>query len=123
MTPMNAEFDTPPLLDPDDALERAGGRPEVAAELFTMLCRSLPATAETLQEAHDTNDLDRLRDAAHRLRGAALYCGVPRMRAQVTEIERLCTEDDLDGLAQALPRLLATMEAVQECEDPLTETR
>lgn len=120
---MDLESDNPPLVDPDDALDRAGGRAEVATELFTMLRRSLPATAETLREAHDANDLDRLREAAHRLRGATLYCGVPRMRAQVTEIERLCTAGDVDGVARALPCLLDTVAAVQRCEDPLAATR
>lgn len=120
---MNSDPDTLPLIDPDDALERAGGRAEVAAELHVKLRESLPGAAEALREAHEAVDLDHLRDAAHRLRGATLYCGVPRMRAQVTEIERLCTQDDIDGLARALPHLLATMEAVRQCEDPLTETR
>jgi two-component system sensor histidine kinase BarA len=117
---MNSDPETLPLIDPDDALERAGGRSEVAAELHGMLRESLSGTAGILRDAHEAGDLDRLRDTAHRLRGATLYCGVPRLRARVTEVERLCTEGDIDGLARALPRLLATTEAVRQCEDPLT---
>lgn len=117
---MNSDPDSLPLIDPDDALERAGRRTEVVAELHAMLLDSLPVTSETLRQAHEAGDLDRLRNTAHRLRGATLYCGVPRLRAQVAEVERLCTEGDTDGLARTLPRLLATAEAVRRCDDPLT---
>lgn len=120
---MDPDPDTLPLIDPDDALERAGGRAEVAVELHAMLREGLSDMAEILRQAHEAGDLDRLRDAAHRLRGATLYCGVPRLRTQVTDVERLCMDGDTDGLARMLPRLLATVEAVRQYEDPLTATR
>ncbi|MDX1609756.1 MAG: Hpt domain-containing protein [Halofilum sp. (in: g-proteobacteria)] len=108
-----------PLVDPADGVRRAGGRPEVATELFAMLRRDLPATAAALRSARDASDLDALREAAHRLLGAALYCGVPRLREQAREVERLCIEGDAAGALRDLPALLETMEAVGRVEDPL----
>lgn len=116
---MAQDRDTLPLVDPADGVRRAGGCPEVAGELFAMLRRDLPATAAALRSADDASDLDALREAAHRLLGAALYCGVPRLREQAREVERLCIERDAAGAARALPALLETMEAVARVEDPL----
>lgn len=108
-----------PLIDPADALARAGGRAEVAAELFALLRRSLPQTAEELRAAGHRGDLDGVREAVHRLRGATLYCGVPRLRAWCTEVEQSCVDGHRRHVARALPALLACIEAVAEHDDPL----
>jgi len=111
-----------PLVDPDDALARAGGRAEVAQELFGLLRQGASEAARDIRAAHVRADLDGLRESAHRLLGATQYCGVPRLRAQVAEVERLCLEDDREGLARAVPRLLASLEALMRHRDPLART-
>ena len=111
--------DSLPLIDPDDAVARAGGRAEVARELYALLRRSLPEAAAELRAAQAEGDVEGLREAVHRLRGATLYCGVPRLRAQCTEVEALCVDGRADRLPRALPPLLASLEAVQRHEDPL----
>ena len=91
---------TPPLIDPQDALQRAGGRPELAHELFRMLCDSLEDSAARLRQALAAGDRACLHDTAHRLHGACLYCGVPRLReAAIACIRR-------DGFGAGASRLV-----------------
>lgn len=111
--------DSLPLIDARDALARAGDRPEVALELFELLRQSGPEAAREIQAAQVRDDLDGLRETAHRLLGATQYCGVPRLRAQVAEVEQLCLQGDRERLAGAVPRLLASLDAVGRHRDPL----
>lgn len=112
----------PPLVDPDEALQRAGGRPEVAGELFDILRATLPETATAIRDAHRASDLTRLRNVAHRLHGAALYCGVPRLRIEAAEVEKLCMAREHDRLAPTVRQLLETIEHINTLRDPLNES-
>lgn len=100
----------PPIVDERAALERAGGRPEVMQELFGILCRSLPASRDTLAAARERGDTEAVRAAAHRLRGAAVYCAVPRLEGAVTEVERHARAGDRAALDAALARLYGAID-------------
>lgn len=105
-----APGEEPPVVDEQAALERAGGRPEVMQELFGILCRSLPASRDTLAAARERGDTEAVRAAAHRLRGAAVYCAVPRLEDAVTEVERRARAGDRAALDTALARLYAAID-------------
>lgn len=100
----------PVAYDREEAVRRAAGRPEVAAELFSVLQRSLPGSRSALAEAGRAADPEAVRAAAHRLRGAAAYCGVPRLERAVTEVERLARAQRMDALPAALAELDAAIE-------------
>lgn len=110
----------PPVTDFDDAMRRAGNRPEVASELFGLLQSSLATITTTLQDAAGEHDRQLLRETAHRLHGATLYCGVPRLRAAAAEVERLCDLDDPGQLDRALAGLLEAATATRAADDPVT---
>jgi two-component system sensor histidine kinase BarA len=114
-----------PLIDPDDALRRAGDRPDVASELFALLCDTLDDAVAHVREAARAGNVDALRDTAHRLHGACLYCGVPRLRAAVADVERRCqagrTSEGALELEKPVSRLLDAMEATRSAADPLAE--
>lgn len=105
-----APGDDPPVVDERAALERAGGRPEVMQELFGILCRSLPDSRDALAAARERGDTDAVGAAAHRLRGAAVYCAVPRLEDAVTEVEWAARAGDRAALDTALARLYAAIE-------------
>jgi two-component system sensor histidine kinase BarA len=101
----------PPFYDPEDAHARAGGRPGVADELFGMLCRHLPSSRAELRSARDRDDTQALLTAAHRLKGAAAYCGVPRLRHEITVLEECVRRGDnhtiaLDAVCSTIDALL-----------------
>lgn len=117
-----SQFDSLPLTDREDALRRAGDRPDVAREMFGLLKYTLEEAASNLRGAIRDEDPVRLREAAHRLHGACLYCGVPRLHAAVADVEALCRawpDDPAPGLEKAVERLLEAVEATRLADDPL----
>lgn len=102
--------DPPPYYDTEDARARAGGRPGVADELFAMLCQHLPSSRGELRSAHERNDPGALLTAAHRLKGAAAYCGVPRLRHDIAVLEE-CARNGRDAAA-ALDAVCNTIDAL-----------
>lgn len=101
----------PPPYDAEDARTRAGGRADAADELFAMLCQHLPASRAELTPAYERGDRQALLAATHRLKGAAAYCGVPRLRHDIALLEeRVHNGDDLteafDSLCSTIDTLL-----------------
>jgi len=106
---VEAGSDLPPLFDADEAARRAGGRPDLARDLFAMLCRNLAASHAELARARANAHPEAIRAAAHRLRGAAAYCGVPRLHHTCAEVERATRDLSARELETALDRLEATI--------------
>lgn len=112
--PVRAEACEELVYDPEDGLRRAGGRGDIAEELFAMLLRHLPQSREELHAAAGSADRRRLRSAAHRLKGATAYCGVPRLRRELEHLEQTIDagEDPMDPVE----RVLGTIDAVATLE-------
>ena len=103
-----------PLYDPHDGRDRAGGRDDVAHDLFVMLQRHVPESLEELEAAHSASDWQELHAAAHRLKGAAAYCGVPRLRGNIEQLERrIAAGSDVE---LAFFELTDTLKALQRLE-------
>jgi two-component system sensor histidine kinase BarA len=100
----------PPYYDAEDAQSRAGGRRGVADELFCMLCRHLPTSRAELRSARERNDPSALLAAAHRLKGAAAYCGVPRLRHDIAVLEERVHKGE--DLADALEAVCGTIDTL-----------
>ncbi len=107
-----------PVYDRAEAVRRAAGREDVAAELFAVLQRSLPETRERLVDAMQSQNADAVRATAHSLRGAAAYCGVPRLEAAVTSVEQEAQRGTWEGLTRALDELLRAIDEIAELAAP-----
>lgn len=74
-------------IDWELSLRLAGGSPELAREMLDMLIGALPAQMRALEAAAADSDLGRVQDLAHVIRGAAAYCGVPRLQLAARVVE------------------------------------
>jgi two-component system sensor histidine kinase BarA len=102
------------VVDPELAIQRAGGRRELAAELHGMLLKSLPELGVAIEASWAAQDLDALYTHVHKLNGSTRYCGVP-------ELERLC--DTLEtGIKQGQPDLETRYRELMEAIERLRET-
>lgn len=101
--------------DIEDARSRAGGHAGVADELFAILCQHLPSSQAELQSAHDRNDRQALLAAAHRLKGAAAYCGVPRLRHDIAVLEERARAGE--DTASSLEAVRSTIETLMRMDD------
>jgi two-component system sensor histidine kinase BarA len=80
-------MDSLAVYDRELAIERAGGSPELATDLFGMLLRELPLYRSQLESALAANDLATLQRHVHKLHGSATYTGVSALRHAVASLE------------------------------------
>ncbi|TRX55829.1 two-component sensor histidine kinase BarA [Thalassomonas sp. M1454] len=75
------------IFDWNLALSRAANKPELAAEMLTMLVASLPATKSLIEQNMKQADLPSLGSEIHKLNGACCYNGVPSLEKISLQIE------------------------------------
>ena len=75
------------MLDIPYAIEQAGGNPDLAKELFTMLLKDLPDQKRKLNESFKQSDPQALWDHAHKIHGSTAYCGVPALNQAARQLE------------------------------------
>ncbi|MNP65260.1 Signal transduction histidine-protein kinase BarA [compost metagenome] len=101
------------VLDPEEGLRLAAGKPDLAADMLAMLLASLEADREAIRAAREAADRNGMIERVHRLNGASRYCGVPQLRAACQRSETLLKQNDpeapraLDELDRAITRLTA----------------
>jgi len=83
-----------PSRDETAALEAAGGNADLARELLETLVAGLPQELADLQRCFAANDWPLLAEAAHRMRGATSYCGIPAMDNHLQALERAAMVGD-----------------------------
>jgi two-component system sensor histidine kinase BarA len=99
------------VLDPEEGLRLAAGKPDLAADMLSMLLASLDADRQVIQQTRKDGDRAALIERVHRLHGATRYCGVPQLRAACQLSETLLKQKDpaaeaaLDELEAAIVRL------------------
>ncbi|CAD5106403.1 response regulator [Zestomonas carbonaria] len=103
------------ILDAEEGLRLAAGKPDLAADMLNMLLAGLPADRKAIRQARESGDRMALLERVHRLNGATRYCGVPQLRAACQRSETLLKQNDpatdlaLDELDAAIERLAAEM--------------
>lgn len=101
----------PLVLDHDEGLRLAAGKPDLAADMLAMLLAALDADREAIRAARAATDIQALIERIHRLHGATRYCGVPQLRAACQRAETLLKQDApqadqaLNDLDKAITRL------------------
>lgn len=101
------------VLDPEEALNLAGGKAELANDLLAMLLGSLSDEQNAIRQARASNAGRDLADRVHRLLGATRYCGVPQLRAACQHCETLIKQNS-EQVPQALDQLDAAINRLQE---------
>jgi len=96
----------------------AGGDAALAEELFAMLVEDLPGQRETLAEALEAGDLERLRGCAHQVHGAAAYCGAAALKEAAAAVERAILRDETAGLEDLVGALLREMDRILDRPPP-----
>ncbi len=69
------------------SLRLAHGRPDAAREMIEALIEGMPEEISNIREAVGKEDVDRVRELAHRFNGGLQYCGVPRLRRAAQRLE------------------------------------
>ena len=69
------------VLDPEEGLQLAAGKADLARDMLNMLLDGLAEDSRAISAALEAADHAALREIIHKLHGASRYCGVPQLRA------------------------------------------
>lgn len=114
------------ILDKSLAIEKAGGKSDLAKELFAMLLKELPELKNLMNMAYQANDPQGFWDHSHKIHGSTAYCGVPALRAAAKIVEDGIKaeksfsemENDLSYLNKSIDDLLSVGEKELESDWP-----
>lgn len=101
------------VLDPEEGLQLAAGKADLARDMLKMLLDGLPEDSRNISAAQERGDQTELREIIHKLHGASRYCGVPQLRAccQAAETKLKKGEDSqaaVNAVLEAIERLRHT---------------
>jgi CheY-like chemotaxis protein len=108
-----------PVLDASATLERVGGDRELLAELYHLFTEQCPVWLAEIRDAISRADADRLRRAAHTLKGAVGNFGAQAAHEAAQRLETMGRDGDLADAAatcaeleRQLQRLMPALAAV-----------
>ena len=94
--PKQTSESTPPFsskrIDWTLALQRAGGKIDLAHEMLNMLLLSVPETLNELRCANEKMDQQQVLNVVHKFHGACCYTGVPKLKHLAETIETALKE-------------------------------
>lgn len=85
-----APLDSLAVIDWADAVNRVGGKVDLASNLITLLIDSIEQEKTDLAAAWHAHDRQALSHVAHRILGASRYTGVPQLRYASQNLEDKC---------------------------------
>lgn len=101
------------VLDFEYAKRLFEGNEIIARELVIMLIDGLPEEVVRLREAYQEKNGEALSAIAHKLKGAASYCGALRLKAICTELENYINSGLTARISDLYQQMLAEIEALQ----------
>src|SRR5271154_2512725 len=90
------------VIDMKDVLERVQGDKELLDELFDIYQEDFVAKRKALGEAIDANDIVKIKEVAHSMKGSSGNISAKPLYAQCLKLETLAKEGKTDGMAEVL---------------------
>lgn len=98
-------------VDLTDALERVQDDKELLAELFDIFLEEYPIKRELLEKAIEDNDLEKIREISHGLKGATGNISAKSMHENCKSIEIDAKEGNMDPVSSKVVQLNEQFEA------------
>lgn len=83
----------------------AGNKKEFAQDLLDLLAKQLPQDFKAINQAFSKKNYVVLQQLVHRLHGALSYCGVPRLKTLVNQLETNLKKNILNDLSALMAQL------------------
>lgn len=87
-----------PIIDWNQHGQAGIAQSDMSKELLALFIQQLPELEERLQHAFDEQNNEELHAVLHRLQGACAYCGLPRLRNCVTNINNILKQNGMIDL-------------------------
>ena len=80
------------------AIELAGGDETLARDLLRQLVVALPTHRDRINRALEKRDMAEIQEEAHALNGGVTCCGIPRLQATLTQLEKAAMAEDIPAV-------------------------
>ena len=97
------------MFDAQKALQQAGDDPDLLAEVLGVFVDESAGWARDIQDAAAARDAERLRRAAHTVKGAASNCGAAQTAALASSVEHLASGGDIGIAAESAADLVTQL--------------
>jgi len=87
-----------PIIDWDLGIKLAGNQRALAEDMLAMLLKDLASTARSIKSKHESRDYQKMQQEVHKLRGAVSYCGLPRIKSLLDQLETNLKNHIMDDL-------------------------
>lgn len=81
------ELNKLPIIDWDLSIKLAGNKKDLAEDMLNMLVNNLSADITSIKTCYKLKDYQGLLKRVHRLHGALCYCGLPRLKSVINQLE------------------------------------
>lgn len=81
------ELNNLPVIDDELGIKLAGNKKELANELLCLFMKNLNEEISSINELYTIKNYPELIRRIHRLHGAVCYCGLPRLKSVITQLE------------------------------------
>lgn len=112
----------PPLLDRDELLHRIGNDVDFLSSLAELFREDCPRHLRELDLAVAANDLERLRNTAHSLKGSSGNIGGKRAAEAALRLELVASAGELKDVHQPIHELKTEIKQLQLALDTLIES-
>jgi len=100
------------VIDFNESIQLAGGKHDLAKDMYIELIATLANDKALIQEAED--DLEKLLNIVHKLHGGTRYCGVPNLRTASSELETIIKNGKQKEIEPALIKLTSAIDQLVE---------
>lgn len=76
-----------PIVDWEIGIRLAGNKQDLAEELLAMFVSTLSEELTAIKQLHQTKNYPELLQRVHKLHGASCYCGIPRLKLTLSQLE------------------------------------
>jgi len=102
---MELNLEELPIIDKELGIRLAGNQPDLAHDMIVMLSKGLPQDLADINHAFTNNDYPELLRYVHKLHGAVAYCGTPRLKEVLAQIETKLKRNMKDEIPTLMQRL------------------
>jgi len=99
-------------IDWQECLRLSNNKADLAKELLDMLEKDLPQSQININKAFQDDDIRALQEHTHKLHGACCYCGVPRLRELIEQLETCIKTNKNDQIANLVAQVDREIEKV-----------
>lgn len=96
-----------PIIDWELGTKLAGNNRAAASDLLSFFIKNLRNDLNVIKEYYQREDLKALRNQIHKLHGAVCYCGLPRLKSTLSQLETNLK----NNIMVSLPSLMDQLES------------